>query len=65
MDKSWKTFAASLMVGLPGAIEAIMDAIAAGQLTGKKGMQLVGSIGIILLGYYAKDKNVTGGSVKQ
>lgn len=65
MFKSWKTTVAGLLAGLPIAIEAIITAYNAGTLTGKTGSQLLLAIGLILFGAYAKDKNVTGGTVQQ
>lgn len=63
--KNWKTTLSGLLVGLPVAINALLDAYTAGAFTGKSGGQLVAAIGIILLGLYSKDKNVTGGTTAQ
>lgn len=63
--KNLKTTIAGLLVGLPGAGDALLKAYEAGSFDGKTGLQLVASIGMILLGYWAKDHNTTGGSVKQ
>lgn len=63
--KNWKTLVASLIAGLPLAYDAVMTAYNAGFFTGKSGSQLALAIGLILLGVYAKDRNVTGGNVEQ
>ena len=60
--KSWKTTIAGLAVGLPLAWDAFAQAYVAGAFNGKSGAQLVVSVGVILLGAYAKDHNVTGGT---
>lgn len=62
---NWKTTIAGLIAGLPVGIDALITAFNAGAFTGKSGAQLALAIGIILFGVYAKDKNVTGGTVKQ
>ena len=63
--KSWKTTLSGLFVGVPVAIDALMKAYVAGAFNSKSGLQLVCAIGVILLGLYAKDNNVTGGTVAQ
>lgn len=63
--KNWKTTLAGLLAGVPIAAQAVLEAYNAGALTGKTGLQLILSIGLILLGAYSKDKNVTGGNIQQ
>ncbi|MDB4919853.1 hypothetical protein [Mucilaginibacter sp.] len=63
--KNWKTSLAGLITGVPVAIDALINAYTAGAFTGKSGVQLIAGIGIVLLGLFTKDKNVTGGTVKQ
>ena len=63
--KSWKTSLSGLLVGLPVAVDAIIKAYEAGAFTGKTGMQLIAAIGIVLLGLFSKDNNVTGGTTQQ
>lgn len=60
--KSWKTTIAGLITGGAVGVDAVLQAIAAGALTGKTGLQLAAGIGIIFLGAYSKDHNVTGGT---
>lgn len=63
--KSWKTTLAGLLTGLPLAIDALVQAYNAGAFTGKSGLQLLAAIGLVLLGLFAKDRNVTGGTTPQ
>ena len=63
--KSWKTTLAGLLAGLPVAITALVDAYNAGQFTGKSVLQVILGVGIILIGIFAKDHNVTGGTTPQ
>lgn len=63
--KSWKTTLAGIIAGVPVAIDALISAYNAGQLTGKTGVQLTLAIGILLFGLWAKDHNVTGGTTAQ
>lgn len=58
--KSWKTTIAGLLTGVPVAIDALVQAYNAGTFTGKTGTQLLVAMGIVLLGLYSKDHNVTG-----
>ncbi len=60
--KNWRTTLAGLVAGLPFAIDAIMQAYAAGYFTDKTGWQLFGSIAVIVITSLAKDHNVTGGN---
>ena len=60
--KSWKTTLSGLLVGLPVAADALIKAYEAGSFTGKTGMQLLVAIGLVLLGLFSKDNNVTGGT---
>lgn len=61
MTKNWRTTLAGLIVGLPIAMQAILEAYTAGYFTDKTGMQLFASIGLIILARLSKDHNVTGG----
>jgi hypothetical protein len=63
--KSWKTTLAGILAGLPVAVQSLLDAYNSGQFTGKSFSQLAVGVGIILIGVYAKDKNVTGGTTPQ
>jgi len=58
--KSLKTTIAGLIAGLPIVIDALSTAYTSGQFEGKTGMQLVFGIGLVLLGCYSKDHNVSG-----
>lgn len=60
--KSWKTTLAGLLTGVPVAIDALVQAYNAGTFTGKTGTQLAVAVGLVLLGLYSKDHNVTGGT---
>lgn len=62
--KNWKTTLAGLVAGLPFAIDAIVQAYAAGYFTDKTGWTLFGSLAFILFTSFAKDYNVTGGTVQ-
>ena len=59
--KSWKTTLAGILAGAPVAIQSLLDAYN----SGKSFAQLAIGVGVILIGVYAKDKNVTGGTVQQ
>ena len=63
--KSWKTSLGGLLAGAPIAIDALVKAYSAGAFTGKTGGQLAVAIGLILLGLFSKDSNVTGGTTPQ
>lgn len=63
--KSWKTTLAGLVAGLPAAIDALIQAYNSGAFTGKTGTELAFGIGVVLMGLYAKDHNVTGGTNPQ
>ena len=65
MLKNFKTTIAGIVAGLPIAVHAIFQAITDGTLTGQSGSQLLMGLGIVLLGAYAKDHNVTGGTQPQ
>lgn len=58
--KNWKTTFAGFVTGIPFGIDAIVQANNAGAFTGKTGCQLVAALGMVLLGLFAKDHNVTG-----
>lgn len=55
--KNLKTTLAGFVPGLLLAGDALLDAYAAGHFDGKTGKQLIVSISLFLLGWYAKDKN--------
>lgn len=63
MGASWKTTIGGILAGGAIGAQALLEAYNSGLFTGKTGLQLVISIGTILLGLYAKDKNVTGGTI--
>jgi len=63
--KNWRTTLAGLIIGLPVAMQAILEAYTSGAFTDKTGMQLFVSIGLIVLARLSKDHNVTGGNVAQ
>lgn len=58
--KNWRTTLAGLLPGLLLAGNALLEAYAAGYFDGKTGKQLLISVALFLIGWYAKDKNVTG-----
>jgi len=62
--KNYKTTLAGLVPGLLLAGDALLDAYAAGYFDGKTGKQSLISVALFLVRWYAKDKNVTGGSVQ-
>jgi hypothetical protein len=57
--KSYKTTLAGLITGLPILISAIMEAYNSGQFQGKNALELVFSIGIVMIGVFAKDHQAT------
>ena len=63
--KSWKTTLAGLLAGAYPLFQAVSTAYQAGQFTDKTGGELAIAVGIILMGAFAKDRNVTGGTVNQ
>jgi hypothetical protein len=63
--KSWKTTLAGILAGSGVAITAVINAFEAGAFTSKTGEQLGIAIAIVALGAFAKDGNVTGGTVQQ
>jgi len=60
--RNWRTTIAGLIVGLPVAVQAILEAYTAGAFTDKTGLQLFAAIGLIVLARLSKDHNVTGTS---
>jgi len=60
--KNWRTTVAGLIVGLPVAMQAILEAYTAGYFTDKTGLQLFAALGLIVLARLSKDHNVTGSS---
>ena len=63
--KNWKTTLAGLAAGAATAGTAILDAAQQGAFTGKTGFALLAAVGMFLFGIFAKDNNVTGGTVAQ
>jgi len=63
--KNWKTTLAGLVPGLLLAGNALIEAYTAGTFDGKTGKELIVAIGLFLIGWYATDKNVTGGTTAQ
>jgi hypothetical protein len=63
--KNIKTTIGGILAGGSVIVNALMEAFSNGTLDGKHGLQLVAGIGIVILGVFSKDKNVTGGSVAQ
>ena len=57
--KDLKTTLAGLVTGLPFLIDALITAYQAGSFEGKNTLQLVASIGVILLGWLVADKKKT------
>lgn len=58
--KDWRTSLAGFLPGLLLAGNALLEAYVAGYFDGQTGKQLLVSVGLFLIGWYAKDKNVTG-----
>lgn len=58
--KSWKTTLAGFITGISFGIDAIVQANNAGAFTGKTGSELAAALGMVLLGLWAKDHNVSG-----
>lgn len=54
--KDLKTTLAGLVAGLPFIIDALIQAYNNGAFTDKTGIQLVASIGVVLVAYFASDK---------
>lgn len=63
--KNWKTLLGGLVAGLPVAISGIDEAIKAGTIDTTSIGKFALGIGLVLLGIFAKDKNVTGGTKQQ
>ncbi len=63
--KSWKTTLAGLIGGIPTLIISVLQAIKDGQITDTSGKGLAIGVAMILIGAFAKDHNVTGGTVVQ
>lgn len=57
--KNWKT----TLAGMVGAATTVLLPLVAGGTVGSK--ELVSAAVLAALGWFAKDSNVTGGSVKQ
>lgn len=58
--KNWITTLIGLASGLYPLITAIQEAFEAGYFTGKTGTNFWLGLGLIILGFYAKDKNKSG-----
>ena len=56
---NWKTTGASVVAGLPQIVKIFWPECP------PEILNLVTGIGVILMGYFAKDKNVTGGTKQQ
>ena len=63
--KNLKTTIAGLVAGLPLIIDAIAKAYVAGQFEGQHGIQLLIGVGLIVLGAFSKDYNVSGTNTNQ
>jgi len=63
--KSWKTTLGGILGGLSLAVYPLLEAYKAGSFDGKTGGQLVAAIALVVIGIFAKDSNVTGGSNPQ
>lgn len=63
--KNYKTTFAGLIAGLPLLADALLKAYETGYFTGKTGLQLVASIGVVIFGIVAKDHDQTGGTVSK
>jgi len=57
--KNWKTLVGGLVAGLPPLIGAITPIVQ------PKWQAVISGLGMILVALFAKDNNVTGGTVKQ
>lgn len=57
--KNWKTTLMGLIAGGSIGIDAVMQAITTGGLTGKSGKQLIAAIAIIFFGAYSADHDKT------
>jgi len=57
--KNWKTLVGGLVAGLPPVIGAITPILP------PKWQAVISGIGMIWVALFAKDNNVTGGTVKQ
>ena len=51
---------AGFLTGFPVIIDSLATAYTAAQFEGKSGLQLMIGIGVVLIGAYAKDHNVSG-----
>lgn len=60
---NWRTTLVAALAGLGLAVDAIQQAFQAGAFTGKTGTNLSIAICIVLIGAFAKDKQVTGGTI--
>jgi len=56
---NWKTTLSGFVTGFPIAIDALVTAYQSGMFDEKSGMQLMLGIGLVLIGAYSKDHNVT------
>lgn len=62
--KNWKTSLFGFLAALP-ALAHTFNVPTVGHIGSGDVFSLVGGIGALLFGLYAKDNNVTGGDVKQ
>lgn len=58
--KNWKTTIAGLIIGAVQLLQTFGVISSSSKL-----LAALGPIGVVILGYFAKDKNVTGGNVSQ
>ncbi len=63
MQNSNKTTIAGFIGGLIPIIMALLNAYQSGQFNGQNSSQIATGIAIMVLGYLAKDFNVTGGNI--
>ncbi len=61
--KNWKTTLFGVLAGLPMLLGGI--GVHFGHLGVVSVDQAIGGVGALLLGFFAKDHNVTGGTVQQ
>ena len=62
--KNFKTTLAGLVTGLPFLIDSLVTAFSSGSFEGKNTIQLVASVGVILLGWLASDKGKPNNDVQ-
>lgn len=60
--KNWKTTIFGALAGGIAGLDAVVAAYQSGAFDSKTGVQLIVAVAIVLMGAYAKDHNVTGGT---